>query len=142
MKAKDLQIGDWVKITEPDDFHGYTGEVDIINGVTGYITVAIPLMHSTDVLCDDLEPIPLTKEILKKNGYEGTKDQYSDNVYYYLGTNEYNFKVYWSSNEKCIIITDEEEPGVWAYFCKCEYVHQLQHILALLDKFKTTELDE
>ena len=49
MKAEDLMIGDWVTITEPDDFHGYIAKVVIINGETDYITVHIPNMHLHDV---------------------------------------------------------------------------------------------
>jgi hypothetical protein len=70
MKVSEIMIGDFVSITEPDDFHGYVGKVVNINGETGYVTVHISDMHTHDVLCDDLQPIPLTKEILLKNGFE------------------------------------------------------------------------
>jgi len=70
MKSEELMIGDWVAITEPDDFHGYIGKVAITNAETNYIMVHISNMHLHDVFVEDLQPIELTEEILKKNGFE------------------------------------------------------------------------
>jgi hypothetical protein len=70
MNTKDLMIGDWVAITEPDDFHGHIGKVAITNAETNYVMVHIPDMHLHDVFVEDLQPIELTEEILKKNGFE------------------------------------------------------------------------
>jgi hypothetical protein len=70
MKTTDLMVGDWVAITEPDDYHGYIGKVKIINNETGYITVFIKDGHLHDVLIDDLQPIPITQGILRDMGFE------------------------------------------------------------------------
>jgi len=66
MKIDELQVGDWVAIDEPDAFHGYTGRVRVIGGNTNYVTVHIPNLHEHDVLVDDLSPIPLTPDKLRK----------------------------------------------------------------------------
>ena len=133
MKVEDLMIGDLVTITEPDDFHGYIGKVVITNAETNYITVHIPNMHLHDVFVEDLQPIPLTEEILKKNeySYNETRDAWElipnngfgickdedDNCFYF-----------------CLGIFDafnSYSDITYHYITKVEYVHELQHSLKL-----------
>lgn len=139
MKAKDLQIGDLVKITEPDDFHGYIGEVRIINDITGYITIAIPFMHTTDVLCDDLEPIPLTKEILKKNGWKRENDKKAYMVNYDFEQNDMNCWCMWCIKERNLEVQTQSSDLSKYNLCvrrvviPCDYVHELQHALRMCD---------
>ena len=81
MKAKELMIGDWVRIDEPDKYAGATGQIQslmyhreddasyfnvFIQGKFGYV--------SRDVCSDDIRHIPLTAEILEKNGFENIGD--------------------------------------------------------------------
>lgn len=81
MKAKELMIGDWVRIDEPDKYAGATGQIQslmyhreddaayfnvFIQGKFGYV--------SRDVCSDDIRPIPLNAEILEKNGFENIGD--------------------------------------------------------------------
>lgn len=81
MKAKELMIRDWVRIDEPDKYAGATGQIQslmyhreddaayfnvFIQGKFGYV--------SRDVCSDDIRPIPLTEEILEKNGFENIGD--------------------------------------------------------------------
>lgn len=81
MKANELMIGDWVRIDEPDKYAGATGQIQslmyhreddasyfnvFIQGKFGYV--------SRDVCSDDIRPIPLTTEILEKNGFENIGD--------------------------------------------------------------------
>ena len=81
MKAKELMIGDWVRIDEPDKYAGATGQIQslmyhleddaayfnvFIQGKFGYV--------SRDVCSDDIRPIPLTAYILEKNGFENIGD--------------------------------------------------------------------
>lgn len=81
MKAKELMIGDWVHIDEPDKYAGATGQIQslmyhreddaayfnvFIQGKFGYV--------SRDVCSDDIRPIPLTADILEKNGFENIGD--------------------------------------------------------------------
>lgn len=65
MKIKDIKIGDWVAFQNPltPSKNEEIGNIAEINGYTvrcGGFTVHI----------SDTYPIPLTKEILEKNGYE------------------------------------------------------------------------
>lgn len=121
MKSEELMIGDFVSITEPDDFHGYVGKVVNINGETCYITVHISDMHPHDVLCDDLLPIPLTPEILEKNGFFVD----SNGIFYLKENLKFGFKKdidygYWFVNR-----ADNHKE----YICTCDFVHELQHAL-------------
>lgn len=105
MNAKDLMIGDWVNLC------GTPCRVkDIVNdGVINY---------EKDVI-----PIPLTEEILKKNGF-----LINSNGIFYLKENlKFGFKKdfdygYWFINRA---------DNYKEYICTCDFVHELQHILKL-----------
>lgn len=67
MKAKDLMVGDWIKLGKKKihkcyNVCGHTNDVSLDNGVF------------TNVM--NLEPIPLTAEILEKNGFERVGTSY------------------------------------------------------------------
>lgn len=65
---------------------------------------------------DEVSPIPLTTEILEKNGWE-----HKDDVY---------FKDY--TQRKLVIIDGEAyiiNESCSLFLCKVEFVHQLQHLL-------------
>lgn len=134
MKAKELMIGDWVTITEPDDFHGYIAKVVIINGETGYITVHIPDMHSHDVFADDLQPVQLTKEILEKNSWKKQnwwRYKQTDVITYdiadgfYLEVTDTGFALV----DNCSDSGDHGYESNW--IVEVKYVHELQHALKL-----------
>lgn len=68
------------------------------------------------VSVEDMKPIPLTPEILQKNGWE-----HKDDVY---------FKDY--PQRKFVIIDGEAyiiNESCSLFLCKVEFVHQLQHLL-------------
>lgn len=71
----------------------------------------------------DLKPIPLTNDILEFIGFKKIVGDYG-RVYYDLGLNEYNNKVFLYNNS---IIIDFEGNDI--YLCDCNYVHELQHVL-------------
>ena len=142
MKTEDLMIGDWVTITEPDDFHGYIGKVVIINAETNYIMVRIPDMHPHDVFVEDLQPIELTEEILHKNGFKN--DVHAEKSIVAEGAS--NFSVILISEDNRIMINNIDEYlnsfNNWHVhidtedmrtMCTAEitYVHELQHLLKL-----------
>lgn len=115
-------IGDWVTITEPDNFHGYVGKVTIINNETGYVTVHIPNMHLHAVFVHDLQPIQLNEEILVKNGFK--KIHFNR---YFLGQSDLKNEIYY-------------ELGGWIQLhysdmyhdiSTCTYVHEFQHSLKI-----------
>ena len=140
MNTKDLMVGDWVAITEPDDFHGYIGKVVIINGETGYITVHISNMHLHDVFVEDLQPILISSEILEKN---------NDILYGELPILFDDGKMHYSIIE-CRYVSKEYERNNETFYCllsscayngdsfitpiaKIRYVHELQHTLKLCE---------
>lgn len=69
MKANELMVDDWVRITEPDPHHGFDAQVQSIGGINNYLTVFIPFQHGKDVFVEDVEPIPITDGFLLKNGF-------------------------------------------------------------------------
>lgn len=127
MKAEELMIGDWVYITEPDDFHGYIGKVVITNAETNYIAVRIPNMHLHDVFVEDLQPIPLTEEILEKNGYKFNYICYEKKGYpaIELGSEEGTYNI-----GKVYVPYNNGDPDIHVY-TTCKYVHELQHAIKL-----------
>lgn len=133
MKAKELMIGDWVSIDEPDRYAGATGQILSLfshNEDEGaYFTVFIQgkmgFLHK-EVCNMDIRPIPLTPELLEKNGF--VKDTLQG-VYVFC-TEEY--RILWpTDNNKTLAIN--------SYFAEhgllskqhIDYVHQLQHALRL-----------
>ena len=119
MKATDLMIGDWIsyipEIAEGED--SYLGEPHNIQ-------VDLSCLQKVDELI--FTPIPLTPEILEKNGFGFVKSSDRDTVWngwwiyedLELGTCCLN------GDWPCFINIDDLN-------IKCEYVHQLQHALRL-----------
>lgn len=129
MKATELMIGDWVKIK------GHLGydkvrEIARDNGMQWYISFAC---SASLFRAYGFEPVPLTTEILKKNGFCFVKSSDRDTVWngwwiykgLELGTCCLDREGNWPC---CINIVDSN--------IECKYVHQLQHALRLC------ELDE
>lgn len=125
IKAEDLRIGDLVRYGEQVITIHAVYYKCIDDFVIGEETVCIS--------CKELEPIPLTFRILKKNGFEVRKSK----VWYsnFIGnSNEYKLK--YISIER-----DENNSTEWnvsirydkdiryAILRKIHYVHELQHIL-------------
>jgi hypothetical protein len=137
MKAEDLMIGDWVYITEPDDFHGYIGKVVITNAETNYIAVRIPNMHLHDVFVEDLQPIPLTVEILEKNGCKKwTWHNYPhENVATYAIGDGIQVEV--TKKDGFWLVDNCSDSGDYGYesnwIANVNYVHKLQHLIRDLE---------
>lgn len=112
MEAKDLMVGDLV-------YHH--NEVVRITGI-GQNLVTYIYYHYVDCEVTEIEPIPLTAEILEKNGYV-----YNDSL------------CEWASDSFCIEFGHEpfeDEPDhlfVWVGNCHVvlRYVHELQNALRL-----------
>ena len=127
MKAEDLMIGDWVKF--PIGFEKIV-EISYVQGV-GYC-VWFPV-SATLFPCkvEDVEPIPITPEILLDNGFEqneaaGCCDDFyfSDDYFdlYVVMLSDSIWKVTYSSCEMSTI----------PYSCNTVcHVHELQHVLKL-----------
>jgi hypothetical protein len=74
MKASELSIGDWVKVLNYYwDGSPYIGQVDGIMKKHGTYYLRFGDALSTEI--DMCVPIPLTPEILEKNGFNGGLDR-------------------------------------------------------------------
>jgi hypothetical protein len=115
MKPTDLQTGDFIK---------YLGNVYIVEEISakGWVHLIYPkikarLILSSDYIINLLEPIPLTAEILKRNGFYYDEDRKA----YLMGT------IFQVKSEKHDLFSFE--------ICGCPYplntVNQLQHALRL-----------
>ena len=107
MKTKELMIGDWVYGTEKKKY----GRVD-------------KLEH--DVEDESVEPIPLTEEILKKNGFLG--NDYGEII---IG----EWRIMCDCSNVAILHNEHVDIDI-----PIRYVHELQHALKLCRIDKEIEL--
>ena len=131
MKVTDLMIGDWVIFSDNPlkVQHIYNDGDDIVAGIIeeGIDGEGIheEIKYVPLVNCS---PIPLTPEILEKNGFDFVKG--SDNRSIWNG--------WWIYKNLELATCCLNREGNWPCYInicdsniKCEYVHQLQHALRL-----------
>ena len=135
MKATELMIGDWVY----DSYHKANATVTTLT--RALLWVSLKDNNHWQLKYDEVEPIPLTAEILKKNGFE-EEHGYREIVYLYsndfynicihLKERNYTNGAYTFANisHGCTFI--EELPT--------NYVHELQHVMRLCKIKKEIEL--
>ncbi len=113
MKKSELKLGDWVLAG------GSPIKIDeLVVGIDVLSVYNDETNEIKDYFYDDLTPIPLTEEILEKNGWEKDDVQWIlfclviqyDKVYD-------DFTIYVHQNGECNYLTE------------IEYVHELQHLL-------------
>lgn len=133
MKASDLMIGDWVLFNEkPAQIVGIRNDMDGAYARTTAKDVWYPV--------ETFEPIPLTEDILIKNGYKRDKHQ----CYYPIFNNP-------EGDFMTVYFVLRSGDGQWfmgvdtgAYespcFAHCDYVHKFQHLLRDIDEDKELEL--
>ena len=131
MKANKLMIGDWVYSPE-----GELCKVRMIEGrFEGFVTTD-NYAHDDDTFymyyIEEIRPIPLTAEILEKNGFEKCEIPEIE----YIG---------WRLNEKFSLevspaSTNDIDGLYWNDDVHIRYVHQLQHVLRLCRIDKEIEL--
>lgn len=114
MKQSKYIPGDWVKAS------GQLCRVEevFVNRLTKEFeyTLIYPNGNSSRIVIGEIEPVPLTPEILDKNGWE-----HQDDVYF----KEYPHRKLVVIDEKACIINESYS----LFLCKVEFVHQLQHLL-------------
>ena len=145
MKAKDLMIGDIVRVAK--DVCLKKGTVVIVHGIDAdnRFTERGLVGSATCVAVDDedrmswgiwtefLEPVPLTVEILEKNGWKHEFDKTEYMVKYDLGKEGKNCWMMWSIKEHNLDVQRQDEKldmynlKVSRVVIPCDYVHQLQH---------------
>lgn len=113
MEATDLMIGDWVRDKGHLDY-GKVCEIAMDEKMQWNISFACGM----NLFCTyEFEPVPITREILEKNGWECKGDYMIKNI----GDNT----LYWVENLDCGLYKNRYN------MCTCKYVHQLQHALRL-----------
>lgn len=133
MKAKDLMIGDWVECVDSTHKEKVYAQIDAIE--EGQTCILVRLDNRNWFLdISFIKPIPLTPEILVKNGFEIVYDKYKLPNY----RTDFYFTVftgvdgYWNPVDLGVMIG-----GVPATL---DYVHQLQQVLRLCGIDKEIEL--
>lgn len=121
MKVTELMIGDYVK------YQGYNYIIEEIS-TKGWIhlihpEVKVRVNMTSDYIIDLLEPILLTPEILKANGFE-------QNINY---EDDYSFEdttIIFKYNDKYLFTASINGSKGMLYLC-ANYVHELQHALKI-----------
>ena len=119
MKAEELMIGDWVLYNET---HQQILEISCIDD-------EVYLKTDELVHLSEIQPIPLTTEILKKNGFD-TSDPEVKQYHFTEDGQSYHFSLRQMYNQK------DNKPNGYSFYAFCvltiiDYVHQLQHALRL-----------
>lgn len=114
MKSSELKVGDWVSFEgKPFQIYDMTRQGDVVWYDEG----------ASSVLMEEIEPIPLTEEILEKNGWKKVRINPFYTAYF-----EYKFV----HEEKPTFYKKMDDKAIYHDFFKkapIPYVHQLQHIL-------------
>lgn len=153
LRAEDLMVGDYLTFTDvQNDSHCPKLKVVVIYGATNEILASVdgdPTLDRIDIN-DELCGIPLTPEILEKNGFKKSDEDLCvryvsvSNIEKRLQT-VIEFSFYgecvsadtlfkcWADPESCDGVND-------IHICDLKYVHQLQHALRLCKIDKTIEL--
>ena len=119
MGPTDLMIGDWVL-----RFGEVPSTVEAIGNVEVYLSDDWRLTY------EHIKPIPLTNEILEKNGFGYIeKDEYSGIVHYYPGEKQFcaNMDFHIGTNQKGVYWLNYLGNTIRGI----RYVHELQHAFHL-----------
>lgn len=125
MKVTDIMIGDWVKFRRLFDDSLIISQVVEIHTDNACIKSTFGCHWSN---LKDIEPIPLTPEILEKNGWEERPTGY---VFYTDGKRYDNSLWYIFDSNTFVVDTAKFQ---------IKYLHELQHILKLCGIDKEIEL--
>ena len=138
MKANELMAGDWVLIKRtPSCEYPYK-----ICSINNYSILGeeyadwIEVEAGEEINLEEIKPIPLTAEILEKNGWKKEFDKKSYMTFYNLEDEKY--WLMWCISEHTLDIQRQNKTLLDQYnLCAeraviaCEYVHELQHALKL-----------
>ena len=136
MKAKDLMIGDWVAVHRPGDRHEQVRVKSVIGNGTIEARTSDGLVAIGELA---VELIPLTAEILEKNGFEELMNESEVSAARFgrkpepTGVWQYGFgqfdSVAYVPEQSFLRIKFME--GYTADIANIKYVHELQHALRL-----------
>lgn len=121
MKAKELMQFDWVCIENDPT----PRQVDFIR------TGEVGLYWNKIVTPPYIKPIPITPEILEKNGFKGEMYAFLDispNLYLEYYYHEHRLREWWTGIDEW---NNHAEVKEIVFKCQCHYIHELQHALRL-----------
>lgn len=128
MKATELMIGDWVF----DNFHQAKARVNTLTRALlwGAVEEKDGFYDDKQLRYEDVKPIPITEEILRKNGWECNDEDtmfairtWSDGWLKLLVADDCGYRIVVTSDY------DYEESNNTPFIL--QYVHELQHALRL-----------
>lgn len=133
MRAEELQIGDWVMPLKKK-LKGIPGKVITIDGGTGVCWIDSK-DYSCLVPCSDVERIPITPEILEKNGFEKldfSHFQIGDRRLVLDADGRWDGPLSWHWVVTEMDTNAKGQPVVLDYYvATINYVHELQHALRI-----------
>lgn len=119
MKANELMIGDWVQGFVPESnstIYGIFNEQRIA-------IIAEPSKAYIELSIDDIRPIPLTPEILEKNGWE----------HKWWWVHPSTFICFQEGITGDFRVMPDTECDKRDWFATIKYVHELQHLYKLCE---------
>ncbi len=128
MKPNELMVGDWVCYNAPNKYYTNVEEIRCkdkgkIYYIRGYRDSKDPSSERLifgDFSMDNLHPIPLTPEILEKNGFK--KELNDDRIHF-------RFTLIESHTQFSLLYA--RSVFQWLGPLDFKYVHELQHVLRL-----------
>ena len=126
IKISDLSIGDWVNC------NGFKATIAGYNAESGSIQVVTKQKNKMWFGIEDIEPSPLTAEILEKNGLCVVEEDADFSEYELFGSE--NFSIFHTKGTLRYRLETPQASVV------CWSVHQLQHALRLAEVEKEIEV--
>lgn len=127
MDSKDLMVGDWANIKGKP-----------VKLTLNDLRKILILFEEVDF---HIEPIPLTEEILVKNGFIFNKGyavlQVSEDTYLDFYKHEHRLRKVWEGIDEW---NNHAKVRDVSFVCQCYYVHEFQHALRLAGVQKEIEL--
>ena len=127
IKAENLMIGDWVLFEANDTHNKYVCQVEVLypREIVLFITNGI-VMANQRCAPEQVEPIPLTPEILEKNGFA----KIDENTFEIWQGQDVGESIYVKTDMQ--IIAYKPCHSMICDTMPLNYVHELQHILRIL----------
>lgn len=130
LTSKDLMVGNWVICYHPSRLKSFEKvSVGLLHTMQeqeyGHIKEDSPLFRI-------VEPIPLTPEILEKNGFE--RENLITSYNHYIGIDNrvsFNDDSYCMNSRNMWIVHIDSEDYCTIANCELTYLHELQHLLKL-----------
>ena len=128
--VKDLMCGNWIYLSDPEEREN-TRELHYIDEVC---RDCIRVEDFGDFFDDTyLEPIPVTKEILKAIGFEAYEDLPLEGIFYRYWDKDYKYKLdvrdFWTNSRRKWYVHIDNDVCNTIGSGEFDYVHELQNLV-------------